>query len=204
MNKLGNTLKFVSGIILFVIGVVISYEVMVYNLVDVLLMVGFLIAIVGIILIISYFVDSNAEKTSGLIKDFLNSGEFNKSSINFPKRNSKSNSDFDNNGPLIMRPEHDDYDYGKNIDDYHINVLCQPEPGVDYEASIVDIKPYLRPMSSMTEEEKNEHFGRTMTIDIVETSQQVIDWLLKHHFDYRGLIPMGLALEAPEGMYKTK
>ncbi len=117
MNKLGNTLKFVSGIILFVIGVVISYEVMVYNLVDVLLMVGFLIAIVGIILIISYFVDSNAEKTSGLIKDFLNSGEFNKSSINFPKRNSKSNSDFDNNGPLIMRPEHDDYDYGKNIDD---------------------------------------------------------------------------------------
>ena len=117
MNKLGNTLKFVSGIILFVIGVVISYEVMVYNLVDVLLMVGFLIAIVGIILIISYFVDSNAEKTSGLIKDFLNSGEFNKSSINFPKRNSKSNSDFDNYGPLIMRPEHDDYDYGKNIDD---------------------------------------------------------------------------------------
>ena len=114
---MGNTLKFVSGIILFVIGVVISYEVMVYNLVDVLLMVGFLIAIVGVILIISYFVDSNAEKTSGLIKDFLNSGEFNKSSINFPKRNSKSNSDFDNNGPLIMRPEHDDYDYGKNIDD---------------------------------------------------------------------------------------
>ena len=114
---MGNTLKFVSGIILFVIGVVISYEVMVYNLVDVLLMVGFLIAIVGIILIISYFVDSNAEKTSGLIKDFLNSGEFNKSSINFPKRNSKSNSDFDNKGPLIMRPEHDDYDYGKNIDD---------------------------------------------------------------------------------------
>lgn len=41
-----------------------------------------------------------------------------------------------------------------------------------------------------------------MTIDIVETSQQVIDWLLAHHFDYRGLIPMGLALEATEGMYK--
>ena len=117
MNKLGNTLKFVSGIILFVVGMVISYEVMVYNLIDVLLMVGFLIAIVGVILIISYFVDSNAEKTSGLIKDFLNSSEFNKSSINFPKRNSKSKNDFDNNGPLIMRAEQDDYDYGKNIDD---------------------------------------------------------------------------------------
>lgn len=117
MNKLGNTLKFVSGIILFVIGVVISYEVMIYNLIDVLLMVGFLIAIVGIILIISYFVDANAEKTSGLIKDFLNSAEIDTSSINLPKRSSRSRNDFDRNGPLIMRPEHDDYDYGQDIDD---------------------------------------------------------------------------------------
>jgi len=117
VNKLGNTLKFVSGIILFVIGVVISYEVVAYNLIDVLLMVGFLIAIVGIILIISYFVDSNAEKTSGLIKEFLNSADINTSSINLPKRNSKSKNNFDNNGPLIMRPENDDYDYGENIDD---------------------------------------------------------------------------------------
>ncbi len=117
MNKLGNTLKFVSGIILFVIGVVISYEVMIYNLIDVLLMVGFLIAIVGIILIISYFVDANAEKTSGLIKDFLNSAEIDTSSINLPKRSSRSRNDFDRNGPLIMRQEHDDYDYGQDIDD---------------------------------------------------------------------------------------
>ncbi len=111
---MGNTLKFVSGIILFVIGVVISYEVMANNLVDVLLMAGFLIAIVGIILIISYFVDSNAEKTSSLIKEFLDSKDFNKSSINFSK---KGNSEFDKNGPLIMRAENDDYDYGENIDD---------------------------------------------------------------------------------------
>ena len=117
MNKLGNTLKFVSGIILFVVGVVISYEVMVYNLIDVLLMVGFLIAIVGIILIISYFVDSNAEKTSGLIKEFLNSADINTSSINLPKRKSSSRSNFDNNGPLIMRQDNDDYDYGADIDD---------------------------------------------------------------------------------------
>ncbi|WP_407414506.1 hypothetical protein [Methanobrevibacter sp.] len=112
---MGNTLKFVSGIILFVIGLVISYEVLVYNLIDVLLMVGFLIAIVGIILIISYFVDSNAEKTTGLIKEFLNSGDFNKSSRTLSNRGNKS--DFDSNGPLIMRAENDDYDYGDNIDD---------------------------------------------------------------------------------------
>ena len=77
-------------------------------------MVSFLISIVGIILIISYFFDSNAEKTSGLIKEFLNSRD--KSSINFSKRDSSSN--FDRNGPLIMRPKQDDdYDYGENIDD---------------------------------------------------------------------------------------
>lgn len=70
MKKLGHTLKFVSGIILLITGVIISYGVMAYNLIDMLLMVGFLISIVGIILIISYFVDSNAEKTSGLIKEF--------------------------------------------------------------------------------------------------------------------------------------
>ena len=75
----------------------------------------------------------------------------------------------------------------------------------DYEDSVIeDIKPYLRPMSSMTEEERNEHFGRTMTIDIVQTSKEVIDWLNKKMFDYRGLIEKGLALEAPEGMYLTK
>ena len=111
---MGSTLKFVSGIILFVVGVVISYEVITYNLIDILLMVSFLISIVGIILIISYFFDSNAEKTSGLIKEFLNSRD--KSSINFSKRDSSSN--FDRNGPLIMRPKQDDdYDYGENIDD---------------------------------------------------------------------------------------
>jgi hypothetical protein len=114
VNKLGSTLKFVSGIILFVVGVVISYEVITYNLIDILLMVSFLISIVGIILIISYFFDSNAEKTSGLIKEFLNSRD--KSAINFSKRDSSSN--FDRNGPLIMRPKQDDdYDYGENIDD---------------------------------------------------------------------------------------
>lgn len=110
---MGTTLKFVSGIILFVVGVVLSYEVITYNLIDILLMVSFLISIVGIILIISYFFDSNAEKTSGLIKEFLNSRD--KSTINFSKRDSSSN--FAKNGPLIMRPEHDDYDYGENIDD---------------------------------------------------------------------------------------
>ena len=80
-----------------------------------LLMVGFLISIVGVILIISYFVDSSAEKTSGLIKEFLDSRDIDTSAIHFSKKGKSSN--FDKNGPLVMRPENDDYDYGENIDD---------------------------------------------------------------------------------------
>ena len=72
-------------------------------------------------------------------------------------------------------------------------------------------KPYLRPMSSMTEEEKIElkpiTKGAIQTIcleDVVVTTDKGFDYLIAHHFDYRGLIPMGLALEAPEGMYTTE
>ena len=74
------------------------------------------------------------------------------------------------------------------------------------------IKPYLRPMSSMTEEEKytSRHMlgatlnseGESIMFVYVEDFPMVIDWLNAHHFDYRGLIDKGLALEAPEDMYK--
>ena len=71
------------------------------------------------------------------------------------------------------------------------------------------IKPYLRPMSSMTEEERkeyNEYLFHGASIGLMsntETACELIDWLNKKMFDYRGLIPMHLALEAPEGMYKN-
>ena len=41
--------------------------------------------------------------------------------------------------------------------------------------------------------------------DVNETTcANLIDWLNKHNFDYRGLIEKGLALEAPEGMYNLE
>lgn len=83
----------------------------------------------------------------------------------------------------------------------------------------VDIKPYLRPMSSMTAEEIEECYqlqqdtihvtfyrydeGYEKTIDL-PYFKILVDFYNSHHLDYRGLIPMGLALEAPEGMYKTE
>ena len=68
-----------------------------------------------------------------------------------------------------------------------IREFMDPESGVT-------IKPYLRPMSSMTEEEKKEYEFKSFA--------EMLDWLLEHHFDFRGLIDKGSALEAPEGMYK--
>lgn len=62
--------------------------------------------------------------------------------------------------------------------------------------------PYLRPMSSMTEEEKRfykKYFN--WYEQPLEDMVEFIDWLHAHHFDYRGLIEKGLALEAPEDMY---
>ena len=64
--------------------------------------------------------------------------------------------------------------------------------------SIEIIKPYLLPMSSMTEEERKEynHIAPGMCwvkgIHIPNVNQ--IDWLNAHHFDYRGLIEKGLAI----------
>lgn len=75
---------------------------------------------------------------------------------------------------------------------------------------IEDIKPYLRPMSSMTEEERKEynkylfHGASIGLMSNTETAYELIDWLNSHYFDYRGLIEKGLALEAPNDMYKNE
>ena len=80
-------------------------------------------------------------------------------------------------------------------------------------------KPYLRPMSSMTKEERKEignlikenrpsPYGiinnkgiDNLLFSVSVTSGVLIDWLNAHHFDFRNLIERGLALEAPKDMY---
>ena len=68
----------------------------------------------------------------------------------------------------------------------------------------IRIKPYLRPMSSMTEEEWKEYKGiddrsYSCPMDYAHIpASDRIDWLNAHHFDYRGLIPKGLAIEVTE------
>ena len=98
------------------------------------------------------------------------------------------------------------------LHEVHIYQSVQTVVGISgnlYDVDMPNIKPYLRPMSSMTEEEINEFIlisdttlwlGNKRSTCILSLEQ--MDWLDKKMFDYRGLIPMDLALEAPEGMYK--
>ena len=68
-----------------------------------------------------------------------------------------------------------------------------------------EIKPYLRPMSSMTEEEKLE-FSLVPIYAFVHYNEIAkMDWLNKKMFDFRGLIPKDLALSTDEyNPYKDK
>ncbi len=86
---------------------------------------------------------------------------------------------------------------------------------------IDSVKPYLRSMYSMTEEEYNdmynqlylsqkEFYTNCSNTDYIGkyikliANDTVNDWLNKNMFDYRGLIKRGLALEAPEGIYELE
>ena len=103
----------------------------------------------------------------------------------------------------------------KDID--YITVRIQDEERLTCAKSVTieKVKPYLRPMSSMTEEEKNiqkdyiYHFSGNSLPDyegdfvFEDEVHEYIDWLNAHHFDYRGLIGKGLAMEAPEGTYNN-
>ena len=83
--------------------------------------------------------------------------------------------------------------------------------------------PYLRPLSSMTKDEQSDFKDRfdglfqyfnggiisdsrkyddkeAVYVSEIECTK-LLDWLVSHHFDFRGLIPVGLALEAKEGIY---
>ena len=95
---------------------------------------------------------------------------------------------------------------------------------LDWVMNGIEVKPYLRPMSSMTDEERNElqkvlgkegfyldgdgdiMFEADCYPDIIFLSMcdRYVNWLYEHHFDFHRLIFKGLALEAPEGMYDVK
>ena len=138
---------------------------------------------------------------------------------------------------VVIRCTDNDTDYKCFLTTGILNELLHNTEYYDY-------KPYLRPMSSMTEEElkqfailnfqdneiweisdlsvinndfvnvrckhKHQEEETEWTLWTFQISKREmlkswrgIDWLTEHHFDFRGLIDKGLALEAPEDMYKT-
>lgn len=99
------------------------------------------------------------------------------------------------------------------FDDGEVYIIIEGIP-----CELLNVKPYLRPMSSMTEEESaelsniiGEWFDKELFYLTEEPfleyalsrinysiSPLLFDWLNKHHFDYRGLIPKDLAIEVTE------
>lgn len=124
------------------------------------------------------------------------------------------------------------------FDDFkHSRMLCAINPNISHcigvenndgskinpiKVMIENIKPYLFPLSSMTEEQKNELNGLTDSIEIdsygimskeeydiynlkpyfecvdLDDTLVVTDWLNAHHFDFRRLLEKGLAIDATE------
>ena len=95
------------------------------------------------------------------------------------------------------------------IDNANGNLLDFEESvsGLEWQVYLSEVKPYLFPLSSMTEEQRKELFYLS-GIDIIygkfytnseftlEETLSGINWLLKNHFDINGLIPKGLAIDA--------
>lgn len=116
--------------------------------------------------------------------------------------------------------------------DDRIYLDCPVYDEGDDEWLVESVKPYLRSMESITKEELQQLQGIIDECGIATWKPQIgydtineiyingevklgnciplivmveiVKWLLKHHFDYNGLIKRGLAIEATEGMYDTK
>ena len=127
--------------------------------------------------------------------------------------------------PYEVKIYHTVYGYvGELISTYYSygSFVTINEHRIYTDLKVEDIKPYFRPLSSMTKEEREElkslckedlsefaefiQNGHGLSQDglYMFDKQRQLEWLNVHHFDYRGLIPKGLALEAPEDMYKTE
>ena len=107
--------------------------------------------------------------------------------------------------------------YGVKVSCYDLDeeiLKCDTLEGVErsfvtvdgFQWEITDIKPYLFPLSSMTDEQKEEMVNKGIAYYQVfdgigrrfffKEGYELYDWLNKNHFDYRGLIEKSLAIDA--------
>ena len=103
------------------------------------------------------------------------------------------------------------YDLAMTLRQIDYQCFCECWENEDVKCNSRWMLPYLRPLSSMTKEEKEEfkafhcvdewHPEFYQAMCNLPNINNMINWLDKKMFDHRGLIPMGLALPAKEGMY---
>ena len=82
----------------------------------------------------------------------------------------------------------------------YINTTLEPddiERLFNVEEDDTEIKPYLFPLSSMTEEQEKEYNDlNCYELGCFPHTEDALDYLIKNHFDFRCLIPKGLAIDA--------
>lgn len=101
--------------------------------------------------------------------------------------------EIDNNSTTELRQRVTIWNYG-----FYSSVISYP---------LINCRPYLRSLSSMTEEERDWYktlLNGNIGESIIKSIDNTINWLNANHFDYHGLIPMGLALPAPDGIYNNQ
>ena len=84
-----------------------------------------------------------------------------------------------------------------------IEMYFTVDVNADDSRNVINCEVSKDKISFLLEHDGNYAGHRVLFFNDIYSLAQM-DWLNKHHFDYRGLIPMGLALEAPEDMYKTE
>jgi hypothetical protein len=109
--------------------------------------------------------------------------------------------------PYGVKINHIIYNWEGTLINFNRKLECfamEKDNGLCYDVPIEEVRPYLRPMSSMTRDESFELGDIMLDLGSSNVMANVIDFYNERHLDYRSLIPMGLALEAPEDMYKTE
>ncbi len=84
-----------------------------------------------------------------------------------------------------------------NLTIFSAKIGININPTVRDTFSVDDIKPYLFPLSSMTDEQEKEYNDlNCYELGCFPHTEAALDYLIKNQFDFRGLIPKGLAIDA--------
>ena len=213
---MGNAIKLVSGFVLFLIGLLIAYETLIYNLMGILLFVSIIICIVGLIFIISYFFDSNADRITNMIKEFFESNE-NISSLGALERNNNAN-----NGPLRVKRDlngQNNVDYSRFLaDDYSedfyedsysnssedlLNVEGIENDNVNFDNPLEFTPPYSKPLKvTRSPKKRDSDIFRDIPDLVVESDRSKDikralsneDIVVEHDIDTRTEVPQDVAL----------